>query len=168
MPRSSTHVQARPVFSLSWVALRAGVLRRAVSHWRPVPAAAEGGSVFPACVGRTRMAGAACSADGRRRIRAWVTPQKNSLLAVGRAPSQASRRARMNELRFRHSHSPVAPLPRLTAQRGRTPRSTGPATACALARAAVSVIIRRTGQAARRSGPVTSNVRHHRTALPCA
>jgi hypothetical protein len=38
---------------------------------------------------------------------------------------------------------------------------TGPATACVLARAALSVIIRRTGQAARRVGPVTSNVRRH-------
>jgi hypothetical protein len=67
MPRSSTRVEARTVFSLSWLALRAGVLRRAVSHWRPVPAAAADGSISPACVGMTRMPGAACSADGRRR-----------------------------------------------------------------------------------------------------
>jgi hypothetical protein len=67
MTRLSTDVEARTVFSLSWLALRAGVLRRAVRHWRPVPAPAAGDSTSPAGVGRTRMPGAACSADGRRR-----------------------------------------------------------------------------------------------------
>jgi hypothetical protein len=65
----------------------------------------------------------------------------------------------MHELRTRQSHPPLAPPRCSTASRGRTPRSTGPATACVLARAALSVIIRRTGQAAHRVGPVTSNVR---------
>jgi hypothetical protein len=117
--------------------------------------------------------GCACQSQSAARTAeeepgAWTTPQENSLPALARAPSQASRRARMNALRSRQSHSPVEPPRRFTARRGRTPRSTGPATACVLARAAVSVIIRRTGQAARRVGPVTSNVRHHRTVLPCA
>jgi hypothetical protein len=64
MPRSSTRVEARTVFSLSWLALRAGVLRRAVSHWRPVPNTAAGDSIALACVEMTRMPDAACNADG--------------------------------------------------------------------------------------------------------
>jgi hypothetical protein len=42
------------------------VLRRAVSQLRPVPAAA-GDAISAACVGMTRMSGAVCGADGRRR-----------------------------------------------------------------------------------------------------
>jgi hypothetical protein len=64
MMRLPADVEARTVFSLSWLALRAGVLRRAVSQWRPVPNTAAGDSISLACVGMTRMPGAACNADG--------------------------------------------------------------------------------------------------------
>jgi hypothetical protein len=96
MPRSSTHVQARTVFSVSWLALRAGVLRRAVSQRRPVPAAAAGDAISAACVGMTPMSGAACSADGRRRTPRLGHAAKEFVARTGQG-SLASFAARPHE-----------------------------------------------------------------------
>jgi hypothetical protein len=108
MPRSSTRAEARTVFNLSWLALRAGVLRRAVSHWRPVLATAAGEVISSACVGRTRMPVAVCTRNPGEESRTWATPQEDSKPALaGCSLATASVRSQ-HELRnlqsSRHSH----------------------------------------------------------------